>query len=135
MLDYVINLLNDATDFSWSSAKASHVVLLCCMEQGEKAGWVDIKKIDRVSRAYVERHSVGQNSTQRLQDKGLNSGKSFPCVYFIEGVCLQRQTHENKGVIYKHICSHCWNKEAKAFQPLQVECRKAQNNIKNDFNK
>ena len=34
MLDYVINLLDDAQDFSWSSAKASHVVLLCRMEQG-----------------------------------------------------------------------------------------------------
>ena len=35
MLDYCINLLEDATDFLWSSAKASHVVLLCRMEQGE----------------------------------------------------------------------------------------------------
>ena len=35
MLDYGINLLEDATDFSWSSAKASHAVLLCHMEQGE----------------------------------------------------------------------------------------------------
>ena len=34
MLDYVINLLDDAQDFSWSSAKASHVVLLCRMERG-----------------------------------------------------------------------------------------------------
>ena len=32
MLDYVINLLDDATDFSWVSAKASHVVLLCRIE-------------------------------------------------------------------------------------------------------
>ena len=39
MLDYVINRLDDATDFSWASAKASHVVLLCRMEQGEIAGW------------------------------------------------------------------------------------------------
>ena len=35
MLDYLINLLEDATDFSWASAKASHAVLLCRMEQGE----------------------------------------------------------------------------------------------------
>ena len=34
MLDYVINLLDDAQDFSWFSVKASHVVLLCRMEQG-----------------------------------------------------------------------------------------------------
>ena len=39
MLDYVINLLEDAQDFSWSSAKASHAVLLCRMEQGDVRSW------------------------------------------------------------------------------------------------
>ena len=28
MLDYIIHLLEDAQDFSWSAAKASHAVLL-----------------------------------------------------------------------------------------------------------
>ena len=41
MLDYCINLLEYTTDFSWSSAKASHVVLLCRMEQGEIDSWLD----------------------------------------------------------------------------------------------
>ena len=38
MLDYVINLLEDVIDFSWSSAKASHAVLLCRIEQGKIGG-------------------------------------------------------------------------------------------------
>ena len=29
MLDYVMDLLDDATDFSWTLAKASHALLLC----------------------------------------------------------------------------------------------------------
>ena len=29
MLDYLIFSLDDANDFSWTSAKASHAVLLC----------------------------------------------------------------------------------------------------------
>ena len=48
MLDYVINLLDDAYDFSWFSAKASHVVLLGRIEQGEIKIWNDTKKIDRI---------------------------------------------------------------------------------------
>ena len=32
MLDYLIQLLEDAKDFSWDAAKASHTVLLCRME-------------------------------------------------------------------------------------------------------
>ena len=35
MLGYLISLLDDANDFSWDMAKASHAVLLCRMEQGE----------------------------------------------------------------------------------------------------
>ena len=106
MLDYVINLLDDVTDFSWASAKASHAVPLCHMEQGEITGWTDTEKIDGFRCAHTQRHSVVQNTGQRAQDRGSN-GKIFPCVYFNRGVCLQKQTHENKGVTYRHICSHC----------------------------
>ena len=35
MLDYLIQLLEDANDFSWDATKASHAVLLCRMEQGD----------------------------------------------------------------------------------------------------
>ena len=44
MLDYVIDLLDDATDFSWASAKASHAVLLCRMEQGGIKSWLETEK-------------------------------------------------------------------------------------------
>ena len=39
MLDYLIALLEDANNFSWQAAKASHAVLLCRMEQGEVTSW------------------------------------------------------------------------------------------------
>ena len=86
MLDYVINLLDDATDFSRGSAKASHVVLVCCMEQGEIVGWAETEKIDRVRRAHAQRHSVGQNSTQRAQDKGSNGARLFPVFVLTSGL-------------------------------------------------
>ena len=35
MLHYLVSWMDDATDFSWGAAKASHAVLLCRMEQGE----------------------------------------------------------------------------------------------------
>ena len=54
MLDYVINLLHDATDLSWAFEKASHAVLLCRMEQGEITGWHGTEKTDRVRRAHTQ---------------------------------------------------------------------------------
>ena len=48
LLDYVINLLEDAQDFSWSSAKVCHVVRLCRMEQGKVQSWNETEKMDRI---------------------------------------------------------------------------------------
>ena len=50
MLEYVINLLNDATDFSWASAMASHVVFLSHMERGEIQSWSQTDNIGCAAR-------------------------------------------------------------------------------------
>ena len=74
MLDYVINLLDDTTDFSWASAKASHAVLLCRMEQGEIVRWSNTDKIDRVRRAHAQRHmpqTSSNGSDKRSSNKVL----------------------------------------------------------------
>ena len=59
MLDYLIALLDDSNDFSWSAAKSSHAVLLCRMEQGEIANFSCTDQIDRVRRAHAQRHVGG----------------------------------------------------------------------------
>ena len=45
MLDYLISLLDDSNYFSWSSAKGSHAVLQCRMEQGEIKDFTETKLI------------------------------------------------------------------------------------------
>ena len=131
MLDYCINLLEDATDFSWSSAKASHAVLLCRMEQGGIASWQDTDKIDRVRRAHAQRHANALASGNR-SDRSNNNNKSVPCVYYNKNSCGQKSTHETKGVLYRHICSYCWSKDNKQFAHPQSECRKSQGHSKNE---
>ena len=81
MLYYVIDLLDDATDFPWASPKASHAMLLCRMEQGVIKSWLETDKIDRVRRAHPQRHNSYQSSTERTQDKN-TSAKTTPCVYY-----------------------------------------------------
>ena len=129
MLGYCINLLEDATDFSWSSANASHAILLCRMEQGEIGSWLDTEKIDRVRRAPAQRHVSTHNSGGRSV-KGQSSGKSTPCVYYNKGSCVQKATHETKGVLYRHICASCWSKDGKQFAHPKSECRKSQGQSK-----
>ena len=127
MLDYVIDLLDDATDFSWASAKASHAVLLCRMEQGEIKSWSETEKIDRVRRAHAQRHGNAQNIAQKGQDKSF-TGKVTACVFYNKGSCTHKQTHETKGVLYKHVCMACWAKEGKSFPHPQTECHKSAKN-------
>ena len=56
MLDYLIALMEDANDFSWDVARASHAVLLCRMEQGEVKNDTETEKLDRMRRANAQRH-------------------------------------------------------------------------------
>ena len=95
MLDFVIDLLDDATDFSWASAKASHAVLLCRMEQGKIKNWSETEKIDRVHRAHAQRHGTAQSAVQKSQDKP-SSGKVTTCVFYNKGSCTHKQTPKQK---------------------------------------
>ena len=58
ILDYSSEIMEDDSDFSWQSAKSSHAVLLCRMEEG-KVEWSEITKIDRI-RAYAKTHFSNQ---------------------------------------------------------------------------
>ena len=53
MLDYLIAHFDDANDFSWDTAKASHAVILCRMEQGE-IKHAQVKKINRIRRTMLK---------------------------------------------------------------------------------
>ena len=54
--------MEDATDFSWSSAKAAHPVLHCEMERGT-VSWFDTSRIDRIWRAHGQKHThVGKQN-------------------------------------------------------------------------
>ena len=61
MLWYLNDLMENAKDFSWASAKAVHAVLLCKMERG-KVCWSDTSRIDRIRRAHAQKHNFGKEN-------------------------------------------------------------------------
>ena len=135
MLDYMISLMDDANDFSWISAKASHAVLLCRMEQGEVASYADISAIDRIRRANAQKHVPHS----QVSPPKFNNGKKFtkitktmPCTYFNQGTCLQKKSHETRGVLYKHFCASCFASAGKTFPHSEVECKNKQKGSKNE---
>ena len=115
MLDYLISLLVDSNDFSWSSAKASHAVLQCCMEQGEIKDFTETDKIDSVRRAHVQRHTFGDQDASKKPAKHTHS-KAMACQYYNLGTCSQQN----------HVCAFCLAKTGKNFPHTESHCRNKQ---------
>ena len=94
MLDYLISLLDDANDFSWDAAKASHAVLICRMEQGEIKDYTQTDKIDRIRRANAQRHLPYTNNFQQhsaAKKSNVKATKSMPCQFFNQGSCVHQK--------------------------------------------
>ena len=129
MLDYLIALFDDANDFSWEAAKASHAVLLCRMEQGEIKDYAQVEKIDRVRRANAQRHvSPVSTSSQHIGAKKqtTKATKSMLCQYYNQGSCAHLKSHDTRGTLYKHICTHCFATSGKTFTHPESQCRNKQ---------
>ena len=129
MLDYLIALFDDANDFSWDMAKASHAVLLCQMEQGEIKDYSQVEKINRIRRANAQRHvSPVSTSYQHIGSKKqtIKATKSMPCQYYNQGSCAHLKSHETRGTLYKHICTYCFATSGKTFTHPESQCRNKQ---------
>ena len=123
MLDYLVTLLEDANDFSWQAAKASHAVLLCRMEQGEINDYSQVDKIDRIRRAHAQRH-IATVPPAVVNKKP--QGRVVICQYFNSGHCNHQNSHENRNVTYKHACLACFKRTSKYFPHAEVDCRNRQ---------
>ena len=89
MLENMCDLMEDAQDFSWIAAKASHSLLLCRMEEG-KVKWSETEKIDRLRRAHAQK-VVTRNNKNSGRDKGV------PCKFYQAGTCnICFRDHQSK---------------------------------------
>ena len=115
MLEYLSELMEDAQDFGWTSAKGAHAVLLCRMEEG-KVNWAMTEKIDRIRRAHAQK--VVNNSTK----KSNSEFPGVPCKFFQSQKCPHKGDHHTSGQWYRHICSFC-NTLGKRFPHALKDCR------------
>ena len=111
MLDYLGNLMEDASDFSWESAKAAHAIVLTNME-ADRLRWTETEKLDRIRRAHAQRHTSSTHSnaskslyTKKVKTSGSKNGVN--CKFFQEGTCKFSTHHRSAGTFYRHVCEHC----------------------------
>ena len=132
MLDYLIALMEDANDFSWDAARASHAVLLCRMEQGEVKNYTETEKLDRIRRANAQRH-VANTSEEVSNFQKKTKNKVLTCSFYNQGTCIHQKSHDTKGVTYRHICAHCFQQFGKTYPHSEQNCRsKTKKRTKNE---
>ena len=109
MLEYLISIMDDANNFSWTCSKVNHAFLLCHMKPGEMKDYSDILVIDWIRRANAQKH-VPNTQTVGLGYSGSSKKyskitKSMPCTYYNQGSCLQTKSYETKGgLVQAHLC-------------------------------
>ena len=130
-LDYMVALLEDAQDFSWGVAKASHPVLLCRMEQGEIRYFSESEKIDRVRRAILKDTCHKVKVKLKIIEPNLDKNIAKPC-HVSSSTRIHVESHETKGVLYRHVCSTCLEKLGKSFVHSDLDCRNKLKNSKNE---
>ena len=76
MLEYLADLMEDAQDFSWASAKAAHAVALCRMEDG-KLSWNYTQGLDRVRRAHAQKNIGTSNLNNGVSSNKFGKNKDI----------------------------------------------------------
>ena len=129
MLDYMSDLMEDAQDFGWASAKGAHALILCRMEEG-KLDWLNSDKLDRLRRAHAQKVLTNSSSTgQSARIK--NESQGVMCKYFQSGKCSHKTDHTTNGQLYKRWCSHCYSL-GKRFSHALKDCRNKHQDSKNE---
>ena len=123
MLDYLISLLEDAQDFSWDAARASHAVLLCRMEQGDVKNYKDVDKIDRIRRANAQRHLAPSHNISNVKNRLKNPTRQ----------CLVRTLIKELVLLARHMIprvsrtsifmQHALPWGGKTYPHPEIECR------------
>ena len=123
MISYLSDIMGDATDFSLSSVKASHAVLLW-----RSLDWENLDRIDRIRRAHAQKHVSHQKTSWQK-----NENKQHPwfCKFCQNDTCQFSTDHEVGGRIHKHVCAYCLNSGKQLSHP-EKDCMQKTTGPKNE---
>ena len=96
MLEYLTELVEDANEFGWQSAKASHAVLLCQMEDG-KVDLIETPETDRIRMAHAQGRVTQNNGGQNAKSAKSDAKPTMACRFYQRGLCHNQSDHETGG--------------------------------------
>ena len=114
MIEYLIELLQDAVDFSWPVAKGAHFVLINRMIEG-LVSWENLPAVHKIRERYAK-STQNQNIQQFPDSKHDNlvkfdrkrDPKPVPCFKFNKRTgCSEKQDHLHQNLLLRHACQLC----------------------------
>ena len=121
MIEYLVELMQDAVDFGWPSAKGAHFVLVHRIGDG-MANWSDISSVHKIRERYTKTAN---------QKTDTNHLKPVPCFKFNRNGCSESRDHAYKNLLLKHACQACFNATGAFEGHSRRNCPKNQNYQKN----
>ena len=100
MIEYLTELMQDACDYSWESAKGAHSVLLHRMAD-RVVDWDQVKEVQKIRKCYA------QTTATQSQEKYSKNQKAVPCLRHNKGTYLRMSDHEWQNLMLKHVCQFC----------------------------
>lgn len=118
MLNYLSKLLQESIDFSWSSSRGAHAVVLQEIERGTVT-WKDTDELDNIRKLYTQKVNTVEQPRQYASDL-----KKVVCSHYNAGKCIKSSDHQKDNILYRHICSHCFRVVRKAYNHPEPSCNR-----------
>ena len=117
MLAYQGNLMQDALELSWPTAKRAHAAVLTEIECGQ-ASWGDQSTVDHIQQCFTQRvlkstHSVSIDEQTRI------------CKRYNEETCGQSKDHSDGKIVYKHSCFSYFKAVKRHYSHPEAKCNRA----------
>ena len=120
MVEYLTELLQDACDYSWESAKGAHSVLLHRMQDGV-VNWSNLKEVNKIQKRYAQTSSAHQGVVGERSE----ITKVVPCFKYNKGSCPHNTDHEWQNMLLKLSCQYCFSTFNRHEMHTKKECTKA----------
>ena len=117
MLQYQANLMQDALELNWNTAKRAHAAVLTEMERGHVT-WADQMGVDRIRQRFTQRAIKITNSSNSDEQTRI-------CKRYNEENCSQPRDHVDGKVTYKHSCFACFKAVKRHYPHTEAKCNRA----------
>ena len=126
-LQYLRDIMREATDHPWPNVRNLHGIVLSHMEM-DRVAWTDDDAIRNLRETYITRAPTSQ--TPQVDNRRTN--KRY-CLMFQDGRCKQlTPEHSSPRGSVNHFCAFCYRVTGNSYQHAEMDCNRKSKSTKNE---